>query len=155
MRGEFYVSVPKDRLFSDGYIAAHSGHSRASTIDLTIVPAGSAIPRAGTPLKLKDCTAPQAARFPDNSLDFGTGYDCFSVASHPSFQDLSAQARANRLLLRTLMMQAGLRRWSRSGGISRSRASRIRIRISIFRCATCRRERGHRYNVARIEKNPA
>jgi D-alanyl-D-alanine dipeptidase len=38
MRAEFYPHVPKDALFRDGYIASRSGHSRGSTIDLTIVP---------------------------------------------------------------------------------------------------------------------
>lgn len=41
MRTEFYPQVNKDRLFREGYIAYHSGHSRGSTIDLTIVPLGS------------------------------------------------------------------------------------------------------------------
>ena len=106
MKAEFYASVSKDRLFEDGYIAARSGHSRGSTIDLTIVPLGSAIPRVDE-THLIDCTAPAAQRAPDNSLDFGTGYDCFSTASHPLFQGISAQARANRLLLQSLMQGAG------------------------------------------------
>src|SRR5690606_22475340 len=37
MRREFYPRVAKTRLFADGYIAAKSGHSRGSTVDLTIV----------------------------------------------------------------------------------------------------------------------
>ncbi|HET7329273.1 M15 family metallopeptidase [Dyella sp.] len=107
MKAEFYVSVPKDRLFDEGYIAAHSGHSRGSTIDLTIVPLGSSISHVDDQTKLADCTAPAAARVPDNSLDFGTGYDCFNEASHPSFQNITAQAKANRLLLQSLMVDAG------------------------------------------------
>jgi D-alanyl-D-alanine dipeptidase len=106
MKAEFYASVSKDRLFEDGYIAAHSGHSRGSTIDLTIVPLDSAIPRVDE-THLIDCTAPATQRAPDNSLDFGTGYDCFSTASHPSFQNIPAQAKANRLLLQSLMQEAG------------------------------------------------
>lgn len=107
MKSEFYASVAKDRLFDEGYIAAHSGHSRGSTIDLTIVPVGSTIPRVAENTALADCAGPVTARVPDNSLDFGTGYDCFSLASHPSFQDISAQAKANRLLLQSLMTDAG------------------------------------------------
>ncbi len=37
-RKEFYPTVDKSRLFEDGYIAERSGHSRGSTLDLTIVP---------------------------------------------------------------------------------------------------------------------
>ncbi|MBY0376946.1 MAG: D-alanyl-D-alanine dipeptidase, partial [Gammaproteobacteria bacterium] len=46
-------------------------------------------------------------RFPDNSLDFGTGFDCFSPVSHPSYANLPTQVKKNRLLLRNLMEQAG------------------------------------------------
>jgi D-alanyl-D-alanine dipeptidase len=37
MKAEFYPRVRKDRLFEDGYIAEQSGHSRGSTVDLTLV----------------------------------------------------------------------------------------------------------------------
>lgn len=107
MKAEFYPSVPKSRLFDEGYIAAHSGHSRGSTIDLTIVPRGSAMPLFTKKTVLEDCAAPVRVRAADNSLDFGTGFDCFSPVSHPSFQGIAAQARANRLLLQTLMLDAG------------------------------------------------
>ncbi|MBV8048939.1 MAG: M15 family metallopeptidase [Paludibacterium sp.] len=107
MRTAFYPTVDKRRLFSDGYIAHRSGHSRGSTVDLTIVPLGSAVPPPFSALQQADCTGPAAERAPDNSLDFGTGYDCFSPVSHPDYQALSPQVKANRLLLRQLMMQAG------------------------------------------------
>jgi D-alanyl-D-alanine dipeptidase len=107
MQAEFYAAVPKNRLFEEGYIAAHSGHSRGSTIDLTIVPIDSNIPHVAADMPLVDCVAPKQQRAPDNSLDFGTGFDCFSPVSHPSYQAISPQAKANRLLLQTLMMAAG------------------------------------------------
>ena len=37
MKAEFYPRVEKSRLFKDGYIARQSGHSRGSTVDLTLV----------------------------------------------------------------------------------------------------------------------
>ena len=107
MRAEFYPTVNKKDLFSEGYIAYHSGHSRGSTIDLTIVPLNSAIPPYDPKRKQVSCTAPQAHRFPDNSLDFGTGFDCFSPVAHPDYQQVSPQIKANRLLLQTLMKQGG------------------------------------------------
>lgn len=107
MKAEFFPSVSKDRLFEEGYIAAHSGHSRGSTIDLTIVPLGSVIPHMTKESALADCAAPQAARTPDNSLDFGTAFDCFSPVSHPSYAAIPPQAKANRLLLQLLMTDAG------------------------------------------------
>ncbi|MDI8841784.1 hypothetical protein MJI69_31485, partial [Salmonella enterica subsp. enterica serovar Anatum] len=36
--------IEKKRLFEEGYLAARSGHSRESTLDLTIVPLDSKIP---------------------------------------------------------------------------------------------------------------
>ncbi|MGE2734731.1 M15 family metallopeptidase, partial [Mycolicibacterium vaccae] len=37
MEPEFYPRVDKTQLFADGYIAEQSGHSRGSTVDLTLV----------------------------------------------------------------------------------------------------------------------
>lgn len=109
MRDEFYPTINKANLFEEGYIAYQSGHSRGSTIDLTIVPLNSRIPAYDPKAKLVSCTASQQERFPDNSLDFGTGYDCFSIASHPDHQNISIQAQKNRILLRALMEQAGFK----------------------------------------------
>lgn len=107
MKNEFYPLVEKKRLFEEGYLAARSGHSRGSTLDLTIVPLDSKIPIYDPGRPLVNCTASAAQRSPDNSLDFGTGFDCFSPLSHPDNAMLTAQQRANRLLLQTLMRDAG------------------------------------------------
>lgn len=109
MRDEFYPNITKANLFKEGYIAYQSGHSRGSTIDLTIVPLNSVIPPYDPKTKLVACTAPQKERFSDNSVDFGTGYDCFSPMSHPSYPYLSSEAKKNRALLRGLMGQAGFK----------------------------------------------
>ena len=77
MKAEFYPRVDKSRLFADGYIAERSGHSRGSTVDLTLVrlPA-AAQPRWQPSMGLVDCAAPYAERFPDNTIDMGTSFDC-------------------------------------------------------------------------------
>ena len=106
-RVEFYPALDKSVLFEQGYIATRSGHTRGSTVDLTIVPLGSAVPAFDARAPQRPCTAAQAQRAPDNSLDFGSGYDCFSPMSHPDASAPNPQARANRLLLRTLMLDAG------------------------------------------------
>ena len=36
MKEYFYPELEKDVLFPQGYIAEHSGHSRGSTVDLTL-----------------------------------------------------------------------------------------------------------------------
>ncbi|MFG2678594.1 M15 family metallopeptidase [Streptomyces sp. NPDC048392] len=109
MKAEFYPDVDKTRLFDDGYIAEKSGHSRGSTMDLTLVrlPAVPTRPyHPGQPLA--PCFAPQAERFPDNSVDMGTGYDCFDTRSHTLDPRVQGAQRANRLLLKNTLEDVGL-----------------------------------------------
>ena len=109
MKQAFYPSVDKKNLSQENYIAYQSGHSRGSTVDLTIVPLNSKIPLYPTRFNLSNCNLNINKRPRDNSLDFGTGFDCFSLASHPDYAGVNSQAKANRLLLRTLMVNAGFR----------------------------------------------
>ncbi|MEU3913355.1 MULTISPECIES: M15 family metallopeptidase [unclassified Streptomyces] len=107
-KAEFYPRVDKSRLFEDGYIAEKSGHSRGSTMDLTIValPALPAPPpRPGQ--ESVPCYAPQAQRYPDNSVDMGTGFDCFDTLSHTDDPRVQGPQRAHRLLLRTALAAEG------------------------------------------------
>ncbi len=108
MKAEFYPNVAKDRLFTDGYIAEKSGHSRGSTVDLTIVklpPRPQRPYRPGEPLM--PCFAP--GRFPDNMVDMGTGYDCFDTLSHTADLRITGEARAIRQLLTSTLAAAGFR----------------------------------------------
>ncbi|MGV9789106.1 M15 family metallopeptidase [Streptomyces sp. NPDC003435] len=108
MKAEFYPNVDKTRLFADGYIAEKSGHSRGSTMDLTIVrlPARPTRPyRPGQPLV--PCYAPKSQRFPDNSLDMGTGFDCFDPLAQTLDPRVQGPQRANRLLLKNLLESLG------------------------------------------------
>lgn len=107
MRSSYYPEVPKDELFSRGYIAEQSGHSRGSTVDLTLVPLGTAVPVADPLARLFDCRAQQPERFPDNSIDMGTGYDCFDLRSHTDDIGVGAEVLQRRHLLRNLMEAAG------------------------------------------------
>jgi len=108
MKDEFYPRVDKARLFEDGYIAEKSGHSRGSTVDLTVVrlPAPATRPyRPGD--ELTPCFAPQDERFPDNSVDMGTGYDCFDTLSHTDDPRVQGQQRANRQFLKQTLTGLG------------------------------------------------
>ncbi|WP_208300610.1 M15 family metallopeptidase [Mycobacterium sp. DL592] len=101
MKPEFYPRVDKSALFADGYIAEKSGHSRGSTVDLTLVALPAAVEApyaAGQPLV--DCAAPQDVRFPDNSIDMGTGFDCFDTLAHTLGQRVGGDELKNRLLLK-------------------------------------------------------
>ena len=102
MKAEFYPRVDKSTLFADGYIAERSGHSRGSTVDLTLVPLSEAAaepPRYIPGQPLMDCAAPQAIRFPDNSLDMGTGFDCFDTLANTADPRIGGEQAKNRTLL--------------------------------------------------------
>ena len=102
MKPEFYPRVDKSTLFSDGYIAERSGHSRGSTVDLTLVglPADRpAVEPYTTGQPLVDCAAPQQLRFPDDSIDMGTGFDCFDTLANTEDPRIGGDQAKNRLLL--------------------------------------------------------
>lgn len=108
MKREFYPRVAKDQLIPGGYLAERSGHSRGSTVDVTLMrlPRVPTRPyREGEPLV--PCYAPRPERFPDHSLDMGTGYDCFDELSHTDHPDVVGEQRANRQWLRRLLEREG------------------------------------------------
>ncbi len=109
---EFYPTIDKRNLFKDGYIAEKSGHSRGSTLDLTIVPFPAPEQAQYTPgQKLQECYLPAAKRFQDNSLDMGTGFDCFHELSHTANANIGRQQKINRLLLKSLMEKHGFKNY--------------------------------------------
>jgi zinc D-Ala-D-Ala dipeptidase len=107
MKREFYPRVSKRRLFDLGYIAHRSGHSRGSTVDLTLVrlPAAPQPTWSRREFGLVRCTAPRRRRFPDNSIPMGTSYDCFDVRAHTL--NSRGRVRRNRLLLERTLEAAG------------------------------------------------
>lgn len=85
MKAQFYPDIEKSDILSGGYIAANSGHSRGSTVDLTIVNAATG-----------------------EEVDMGGSFDLFGKSSHPSFTDgLTSVQIANRRILRDAMLDAG------------------------------------------------
>lgn len=82
----FYPDVDKRDLFKDGYIAARSGHSRGSTVDLTVV-----------------------HRDNRHELDMGTGFDLFSPRSWPASNAVTPAQHANRRLLAGAMIAHGFK----------------------------------------------
>jgi zinc D-Ala-D-Ala dipeptidase len=87
---DFYPDVDKRDLFKDGYIAERSGHTRGSTLDLTLV-----------------------RRADGRELDLGSPFDFFSPKSWPSDQSVSAEAQQNRALLAEAMRRGGFRPYDR------------------------------------------
>ncbi|WP_369686849.1 M15 family metallopeptidase [Streptomyces somaliensis] len=108
MRAEFHPRVDKSRLLPEGYVAERSGHSRGSTVDVTLVRLPAAPTRPYVPGEpLVDCAAPREERFPDNSVDMGTGFDCFDTLAHTDDPRVKGAARANRDLLRSVLAAEG------------------------------------------------
>lgn len=89
MKSDYYPNVNKEDFFKLDYVAAKSGHTRGSTVDLTIV-------------HLSDEESPI-------ELKMGTHFDYLDPASHPLQPNLSETARRNQLFLRNVMFQAGFK----------------------------------------------
>lgn len=90
-KDEFYPTLEKSDLFPD-YIATKSGHSRGSTIDVTLValPAQEqATYLPGQPLVA--CTEAAGLRFQDNSIDMGTGFDCLDPLANTENNKIRCQ----------------------------------------------------------------
>ncbi len=108
MKQEFYPNINKRDVFRLGYVAAQSGHSRGSAVDLTIAPLPT--PSSATYIKgqrLIACTAVYNQRFRDNSIDMGTGYDCLDKQAHTYNVKPGSAAYHNRMSLRSIMIKNG------------------------------------------------
>lgn len=110
----FYPGLNKAQLFSLGYIASHSAHSRGIAVDLTVVPKDGPPPAPyDASARYGSCAGPIAARAPDDSLDMGTGFDCFSVRSHTRNGSITPEQRARRQLLLDAMARHGFLNYKR------------------------------------------
>jgi len=83
-KADYYPTVDKAKLVPNGYIARRSGHSRGSTVDLTLIDRGSG-----------------------EALDMGSPYDFFDPVSSSSSTSVSDTAFANRMKLREVMVRHG------------------------------------------------
>ena len=79
----FYPNLQKSDLLTGNYVAAKSGHTRGSTVDLTIIQ--------------KD----------GGFVDMGGTFDLFSEISHPDYQNLTDEQKNNRKILHDAMIRAG------------------------------------------------
>lgn len=85
MKPYFYPDVDKTVLFDEHYLARRSGHSRGSTVDLTLFEMQTG-----------------------KNADMGGPFDFFGELSHPDHTGkLTEQQKANRLLLRSAMLEGG------------------------------------------------
>jgi len=110
----FYPQLDKGQLFALGYISRYSAHSRGVAVDLTVVPR-DAPPATGFNPRARygSCAGPAEQRAPDNSLDMGTGFDCFNEKSHTRSKSISPEQRARRQILLRAMTRHGFRNYWR------------------------------------------
>jgi D-alanyl-D-alanine dipeptidase len=109
----FYPGLEKRTLFAQGWIALRSRHSAGTAVDLTLVSAGSAAPAFDPRAHYGDCSGPAARRSPDNSLDMGTSFDCFSTKSYTRSGAIEAGERERRRRLVAAMTRQGFRNYFR------------------------------------------
>ncbi len=84
MKPYFYPDLDKEELFTRGYIARQSSHSRGSTVDVTL-------------LDMKT----------GKELDMGSPFDFFGEISHPDHKGLTEEQYDNRMLLQKVMIRCG------------------------------------------------
>ena len=86
----YYPDIKKSELFELGYIASKSGHSRGSTVDVSLVEIST-----------------------NKVLDMGTIFDYFGIESHTFFNDISEKQKSNRLILYEIMSNNGFKNYSK------------------------------------------
>lgn len=86
MKANYYPDLDKSVLFELGYIAEKSGHSRGSTVDLTLVD-----------------------RSTGQELDMGSGFDFFGDISNHGTDLITEEQEKNRNILRDAMVDAGFK----------------------------------------------
>ena len=86
MKKYFYPQLDKSVLFDQGYIAEKSGHSRGSTVDLTLFDMNL-----------------------EKEVDMGGTFDYFGELSHPDYKQITAQQYENRMILRNAMLAHGFK----------------------------------------------
>ena len=92
MKDVFYPDIKKQHLFQQGYISSKSGHTRGSTVDLTLL----------------YLTGENKAE----EVDMGTPWDFFSPKSWPSSDKVTALQKSNRMILQKVMVIHGFRAYN-------------------------------------------
>lgn len=86
MKKYFYPKIAKDRIIPEGYVAVKSGHSRGSTVDLTLFDMKTG-----------------------KEVDMGGTFDHFGELSHPDYKKITKTQYKNRMILRDAMIKGGFK----------------------------------------------
>jgi len=106
MQELYYPTIDKSKLFDLGYIAHRSGHSRGSTVDLSILPIDQDL-QSLTYSCLKLSNDEVITLLLDGTVDMGSSFDVFHPISHHDSELASAEAIRMRDFLRTIMVKNG------------------------------------------------
>lgn len=87
MKQKYYPQFDKKNLIPQGYIAEKSGHSRGSTLDLSLI-------------YLDEENKGQ-------EVDMGGSWDFFGERSHYDYPEISLEQKENRALLQKIMIKHG------------------------------------------------
>jgi D-alanyl-D-alanine dipeptidase len=94
-----------------GYIAAESSHAKGTAVDITLLEPAAGRPQSAGAATAGGaggaCTAPAHLREPDDSVDMGTGYDCFDTLSHTRSTLIGPGPAAHRRILVEAMTAEG------------------------------------------------
>jgi D-alanyl-D-alanine dipeptidase len=107
-KSQYYPRVNKADVFKLGYVAERSGHSRGSTIDLTLIKVGK---------KLHEVKESQRTLLDgytitfldDGTVDMGSSFDLFDVASHFKNDVITDNYKTLRRYLREIMEKHGFK----------------------------------------------
>lgn len=104
----YYPTINKKDVFKLGYVAEKSGHSRGSTLDLTIIK-DTKILKSIKYSKRKLLRGMKIPYLDDNTVDMGASFDLFHEASHHDSKLVSAKYLQKRNLLRNAMKAHGFK----------------------------------------------
>src|SRR5262249_7128535 len=104
----FYPRIDRRSLHALGYVASSSAHFRAIAVDVSLVIVPPLPQQEFDPTATYGpCTGQPIHRSPDNSVDMGSGFDCFDTVSHTESPAVTPEQRDARKLLRTVMRKHG------------------------------------------------
>lgn len=86
MKKYFYPDLDKSVLFPQMYIMEYSGHTRGSTVDLTLFDMNT-----------------------EKEVDMGGTFDYFGEESHPDYKGITDEQYNNRMILREAMLSHGFK----------------------------------------------
>ncbi|AIL65474.1 D-alanyl-D-alanine dipeptidase [Rickettsiales bacterium Ac37b] len=129
----FYPNLDKVNLFSAGYIAKKSGHSRGSTVDLTIISQNQEVKEP----KYYYIKLPNGQEIPfidDGSINMGSSFDLLDEVSHTEYNNLSESAKINRKFLKDIMLKYGFENYYKEWWHFTLKDDHLKIVTLIFLC---------------------